>query len=252
MRLRRTLLTLGAAGLAVAGLMLAGIAAALAQDFGEFDRMLERYVNAGVVDYAAFASDPLFAELVERIAAADLEPFTERERLAFLLNAYNALVILSVVEGRKPDSLLGRWRFFKRHDVTVAGRQMSLHDLETAEILALGDPRAHFAMTCAAVSCPPLRREAYRARDLDEQLDDQAAGFVNSADHNRFDDEARRATVSKIFKWHRRDFGDDDAGVLRYLAFYVRDPSIAGALERGEYELNYMKYDWSLNEPAED
>ncbi|MEO0995885.1 MAG: DUF547 domain-containing protein [Pseudomonadota bacterium] len=247
MRPCRTLLTLGAAGLAAAGLMLAGIAAAVAADFGEFDRMLQRYVDADAVDYAAFASDSLFAEVVERIATADLEAFTGRERLAFLLNAYNALVIQSVVDGRRPDSLLGRWRFFKRHDVTIAGRQMSLHDLEKDEILTLGDPRAHFAMTCAAVSCPPLRDEAYRAADLDEQLDDQAAGFVNSADHNRFDDEARRATVSKIFKWHRHDFGDDDADILSFLAFYVRDPSIAGALERGEYELSYMKYDWSLN-----
>lgn len=219
-----------------------------AGELENYDAMLREFVQDGQIDYRGFASSEDFQIFLEEIANRDPNSLESLEdRIAFYINAYNALTIQSIVNGKSPANVLRRFSFFKRNKHVVAGESLSLFDLEHDKIIPLNEPRIHFAIVCASVACPPLRSEAYRAADLDDQLDDQAIGFINDRDKNAFDADKKLARVSKIFKWYRGEFETEESAIGDYLAFYHKDPDTAQALKAGEYNIKYQKYDWNLN-----
>ena len=167
------------------GIQLFAAAGALAQDLNdafhdEFDAVLRAHVSDGRVDYPAIARDARFGSYLERLAAIEVAPdLPLNERLAFWVNAYNALAIKGILDGGSPSSLLGRLSYFKRDQYRVGGREITLYDLERDVIIPLGDNRIHFAIVCASASCPPLLAEAYVPSKVDEQLEQQTVAFVN-------------------------------------------------------------------------
>lgn len=216
--------------------------------FLAFDKLLKTEVVDGQVNYPAFANNAGFQSYIREIERTRADSFTDNsERIAYLINAYNALTIDSILQGRSPASLLGRLRFFKTSKVRIGNEDISLYDLERDRILTEGEPRVHFALVCASASCPPLRSEAYRAEKLDSQLDDQARGFINDSSKNSFDKSAKRAKVSKIFKWYRSDFEEGQSDLGDYLSQYVADADLARALRDDRFKFKYNAYDWSLN-----
>ena len=105
------------------------------------------------------------------------------------------------------------------------------------------EPRVHFAINCAAKSCPPLLSEPYRAETLDAQLTRATADFLNQPANSRL--EGDRLWVSSIFKWFAEDFNKDVVGFyLKYAIGELKQKVEAG---RGRIEVKYMDYDWSLN-----
>ncbi len=138
---------------------------------------------------------------------------------------------------------------------------MTLDDIEHGSLRAKYDePRIHFALVCAAVSCPPLREEAYRGDRLDEQLDDQGRRFLNDPRHNRFEIERRQVHLSKIFDWYGEDFEQFATesgyerdrkvnGILSFVSRYLMD-RVADFLETAEYRVKFESYDWTLNDQA--
>ena len=103
--------------------------------------------------------------------------------------------------------------------VRAAGRTLTLDEVEHQVIRKeFHEPRIHFALVCAAVSCPPLRREAYTGGRLDEQLDAQARAFLASPERNRVDAASRTVFLSPVFGWYREDFGGTDEALGRLLA----------------------------------
>jgi hypothetical protein len=216
-------------------------------DWGPWDAILREHVRDGAVDYDGIAREPAFAEIVEAIAGAALEGRSPASVLAFYINAYNVLSVQGILRGHSPCTTLGRARFFGLDRYTVAGERLTLHKLEHQRIRPLGEPRIHFAIVCASVSCPPLRDEAYRPEQLDRQLDDNARRFLADPSKNRFDLEAGEAYLSKIFKWFAEDFETAAGSVSRYVADYVTDPEVARALREEGLEVRHLDYDWSLN-----
>jgi hypothetical protein len=174
---------------------------------------------------------------------------TREQRLAFLVNAYNARAIAAVVSGSRPDSRFGRWRFFRYTRHAVGGEEITLWDLQHERIRPLGDARIHFALACAAVSCPRLASHAYRPESIDEELEQAALVFVNDPERNRFDASAGEARLSRIFEWHEEDFVGAAGSIAAYVAPFVRDPEVAGGLAGGGYRVQYLEWDWSLNGP---
>jgi hypothetical protein len=111
------------------------------------------------------------------------------------------------------------------------------------------DFRIHFAVVCAAKSCPALRSEAYEGPKLDQQLDDQAMLFLSDNSKNRFDVATQKASISKIFDWYQKDFGKAKSELLLAISKYLPDQirkSIQSAPDN--WEIDYTNYDWSLNE----
>jgi hypothetical protein len=133
--------------------------------------------------------------------------------------------------------------------VRAGGRSLSLDDVEHEIIRKqFAEPRIHFALVCAALGCPPLRSEAYTARRLEDQLEDQARAFLlGSPDKNRVDAGAATVWASPILVWYKDDFGGNDAALGRFLARYWPEGAERDLLRSGRFRLRQTDYDWTLN-----
>jgi hypothetical protein len=212
-----------------------------------FDQVLRTHVRDGHVDYAAIQADEQFQAYIDYLETADPDSLATRdEKLAFWINAYNALAIKGVLDGLSTGSFLARVRFFSA-DYSLAGRQIDLYDLEHEIIIPFGEPRIHFAIVCASASCPKLISEAYLATTLDQQLERNTRAFTNNQSKNKFDEEHKAARISMIFDWFADDFEAHSKTVQQYLAQYIDDQDVANALRNDEYQIWYLGYDWARN-----
>ena len=214
-----------------------------------FDEILQNNVVDGNVNYNGIKNDPKFKEYLKL-----LEPTPhlngKNEELAFWINAYNALAIKGILDKRSPSTFFSRIDYFKNAKYKVGGIKINLYDLERDVIIPFGDPRIHFAINCASLSCPKLSNHAYQAEKLDSQLDKSTKDFINDPNHNKFNSKLNIANLSKIFDWFENDFSKHSGSVQKYVAQYVNDPKLAEALRNEEYSIQYLKYDWSLNGTA--
>jgi hypothetical protein len=238
-------------GALLGGLFMVSLVAASEPDWNEYDQLLKRYVlpgeRAGVqlnqVDYGGLASDPKFAKVIAELAAFPLENLANREeKLSFYINAYNALAINMVVSNLPLESIKDVGNVFKsvwkRPAGMLGGRSISLDTLEHDILRKMNEPRIHFAIVCASVSCPDLRTEAYVADRLDAQLDDQCRRFLNNPGKG-LRESNDGAQVSKIFKWFEQDF-ESAGGIGQFIRRYHPLPEAAEVHQT-------INYDWSLN-----
>ena len=108
------------------------------------------------------------------------------------------------------------------------------------------DPRIHYALVCASSSCPPI--EIYTAERLDQELDQAGKSFLKGGGLV-LDKEKKEVSLSRVFLWYGKDFGEREADVLSRLADFVYDGDEKEFLKRHAHELavSYRKYDWRLN-----
>jgi hypothetical protein len=247
---------------ALAGVFLllhAAPAAGQSFDHAPFDRLLRVHVSAeGLVDYDAFDRSPEFRAYKSALAGAEIAALPPAERLALWINAYNAYTIDLINKHGERRSIRNINRtlgFLKGKGpwsepiARVGGTTYTLDQIEHEIIRRrFREPRIHFALVCAAMGCPPLRREAYDAARLDAQLDEQARAFLlKSPVKNRVDPERSIAYLSPIFRWYLEDFGKGDRELLRYLAAFFPAGPQRELLERGDLQIEYTDYDWTLN-----
>ena len=228
-------------------LLLTPVSALAQLDQALWNSLLASAVSNGQVDYAKWRDNQRFDTLIDQVASTDTRTMVRDQELAFYINAYNILAARGILDGRSPDGIIGRYVYFKRDTYTVAGRSISLHQLEHEWIRPLNEPRIHFAIVCASQSCPILQSEAYTADRLEVQLEAAARGFINDPARNRFDPAMRQAELSSIFKWFEEDFEEASGSVQMYLAALVDDADVSALLARGEFSISYLQYDWSLN-----
>lgn len=167
---------------------------------------------------------------------------SDDDRLAFYINAYNALVIRRVLELMPIQSVddAGPLRaFFRERIHQVAGAQVSLHGFET-KIIRQYDPLFHLGLNCASVSCPPLRQEPYRGDILKRQLATATKAFLKNSDYNYFDKTSHTIYVSKIFDWYAADFGGAE-GVRKFLLRWGPPHWPKDA------KIRFLPYHWNLN-----
>jgi hypothetical protein len=229
------------------GLVPAG-ARADVPDYRAWDGILVRNVRNGFVDYDGIRADPAFPRFIAELGTATDADLPDRAaRLAFYINAYNALAIQGILNGDSPDSLLGRATFFKRRRYQVLGSGLTLDDIEKGRLAPLAEPRVHFAIVCASLGCPRLASRAWWPETIEVQLDAAARGFINDPTRNRYDPTRKLAFLSEIFDWYADDFATIRKPVVAYLAGYVRDPAVAADLAAGRYTVRFTPYDWNLN-----
>ena len=218
---------------------------ALALDVGPWDRVLREHARRDGVDYGALKEDPEAMADLDRFLAAVAE-MPEDEPLASWLNAYNAVVVKSVVDRYPLASVRDVPGFFDRARHRVGGRMRTLDDVEHRVIRArFPDARVHVALNCAARSCPPLHGRAFRQASLDATLDRLARGMVGSERHVRVRDGALE--VSQLFEWFGDDFRRDGGGsVLGWIRRYAAPGALSGLRE--EPTVRFIPYDWRLND----
>lgn len=228
-----------------------------------WDALLKKHIvvlqggKASQVRYAGFAADRAalraYLDSVSQVTEAQFGAWPKAERMAFLINAYNAFTVEKVLT-RYPDlksirdfgTVFGNpWKdkFF-----TLFGRESSLDQVEHEMLRKPGaydELRVHYAVNCASVGCPMLREEAYVAARLDAQLEEQAVRFLSDRSRNRF--AAGRLEVSKIFDWFKEDFGAREQYFAKYARLLADAPQAQKQVAEGRAALSFLDYDWSLN-----
>lgn len=221
-------------------------------DHALFDGLLRRHVDAdGWVDYAALRGEQrTLDEYLAALAAAPFDALGRDEKLALLLNAYNAFTLRLILDRWPLDSIMdiaAEQRWAERR-WTLGGRVLSLDDIEHAEIRPhFREPRIHFALVCAAIGCPKLRNEAYVASRLNAQLEEQMRYSHAHERWFRFDAAAGKVHVSMLYDWYREDFLTAEPSVVDFVARYsapLRSALVAGA----KPTLEFLPYDWALND----
>lgn len=216
--------------------------------------IVKKYVNeAGLVDYKGIKDhkNELQPYLDSLTANPPADNWTDNEKIAYWLNAYNAFTVKLIIDNYPLKSIkdLGPknqvifintpWdeKFFK-----IGNKTMTLNRIEHRILRKLfTEPRIHFALNCASMSCPKLRREAYEAKTLDAQLTEQAKEFLSDPARNKIT--AEQPQVSSIFKWYGKDMTKwSDKSLVAYINQYAPVQIKEGA------ELSFMDYDWSLND----
>jgi hypothetical protein len=221
-------------------------------------KTLKAYVKDALVDYTALKAnrqdlDRYLGE-VAAVAEPDFKQWSEQQRLAFLINAYNAYTLQLIIDHYPVKSIkdIGGWVKgpWDQPVVRLFGRALTLNDLEHKILrVEYAEPRIHVALVCAARGCPPLRSEAYVADRLDAQLDDQARQFLATANKNRVDAGERVFYLSPLFKWYGADFEKKSGSVLAALKPYWPKEA-AAALAKDGFKIRYTDYDWALNQTS--
>lgn len=219
-----------------------------------FNKLLKEHVDAkGMVDYKGFAKDKAelksYLDLLSKNAPAD--SWSKDDQLAYWINAYNAFTIQLILDHYPVKSIkdIGAkvkipfvntpWdvKFIK-----IGGETYDLNNLEHGIIRKKFDePRIHFALVCAAKSCPRLRNEAFEGSRLDAQLDDQGSDFLNNPAKNSIT--AKQASLSKILDWYGGDFKKKKDMSIKDVVNKFSKTKITD-----DTKISYQTYDWALNE----
>jgi len=229
-------------------------------DHSAWDRLLQKYVDKdGMVDYAAWkASDADRAALKDYLAtlsAADPAAETSKSgKLAFWINAYNALTVFGILKEYPTSSIRNHTAKLVGYNIwddlllPVGNRNYSLNQIEHDILRKLGEPRIHFAIVCAALGCPRLLNEAYTPERLEDQLGANTRDFFAREKNFQADVANRRVRVSAILDWFGEDFAPTPQKALAGLAQYMPDEATRKLIAGEDFSVSFLKYDWSLNE----
>jgi len=227
-------------------------------DFRIWDELLQRYVDdLGRVNYRRWKAEEadVLRVWLESLSDVDLADFTDADaRLALWLNAYNAIAISQVLEvypiaSIRPKVLgIPNWLsfldFFTRSNSIIGGKKYSLNQIEHGILRPeFAEPRIHFALVCASVGCPLLRRGAYFPESVRTQLEADASRFIHNPDKVRYDAEKKTLYLSKIFKWYEEDFVKAAGSVAEYVGGYLGPEAAVG----DGWAIVFLPYDWNLN-----
>jgi len=219
-------------------------------DHSTWDRLLGTYVDRqGRVAYRRWKASVADREALKRYLldlAAASPPAEGDERGASLVNAYNALTVSWVLENFPTDSIRSLPDSFTAPRRTIGGEKVSLDAIEKAALLPQFGYRIHAVVSCASRSCPPLGDDALTAQDLDAALDAGMRRWLAREDLNRFLPEQEKVKISEVFRWYEKDF-ERAGGIPEVLAKYA-PPRYRDFLAKGDYEIDYLDYDWGLND----
>ncbi|USO02647.1 MAG: DUF547 domain-containing protein [Alphaproteobacteria bacterium] len=229
-------------------------------DHDSFNMFLQKYTvilrdGRSVVKYKdakhTKAARDLLNDYINYLKSIPIAHYNKREQLAFWINLYNALTILLVLDHYPVKSIqdinIGFLSFFgpwKQKLIKISGVELSLYDIENNILRTFWkDARIHYALNCASYSCPNLRNQAYKGKDIDLILDRVASLYINHRRGVAVDADNGYLRASKIYKWYSGDF---EPSVLEHLKKYAR-PDLKEALEHRNWIDGY-DYDWRLND----
>ena len=218
-----------------------------------WDQLVKAHVKpSGLVDYKGFIKDKAKLEQYLKLIsenAPDRKTWSKNQQLAYWINAYNAFTVKLIVDNYPTQSIrdLGpklkiplikdvwHYKFFK-----IGGVESSLDEIEHSILRKeFDEPRIHFAINCASVSCPPLLNEAFMAEKLESQLQKVAVAFINDPTRNKITPE--KVQISAIFSWFQGDF-TKKGSLIDFLNQYAKVKIKSNA------KVSHLDYNWNLNE----
>lgn len=207
-------------------------------------------VNYKKLQHDSRSLDAYISELAA-VTKKDYDSWSEDQKLAALINGYNAWTLKLVVKHYPVSSIKKIGSFYsspwRQEFITWLGEKVSLNHIEHDLIREkFKEPRIHFALVCAAMSCPSLQERPYLPQTLDAQLKKAASEFLGDKSKNTFEASKEDVIfkVSSIFNWFSGDFGSSDE-LKSYLASLM---GVTEEIKGKDVSLRYFDYDWSLNE----
>jgi len=214
--------------------------------------VLAKVTHGARVDYAEVAKHrAVLDDYLAGVDKVDLRKANDKQKLAFYINAYNVSVLTQVLDrvlGKGPKgadlpgvlAVPGKPGFFDSKSVRVSGEHLSLNELESKG-RALGDPRIHFAVNCASVSCPALLNRPWVVATLDKDLEE--ATRRHFATTEGLETQEGKVQTTQLLNWYAKDFGGKE-GARRFLEKYAPAGARA-AIQRGID--GFLTYNWALN-----
>ena len=208
----------------------------------------------GGVDYSWLQKHPDelngYLRLTGSVPRTQYQGWTKPERMAFLVNSYNASTLKLMADHYPVSSIKdigGITSVWDLKVVSLFGQKITLSHLEHEMIRKeFRSPSVHFALVCGSKGCPALRKEPYTPKSLEEQFNQQAKSFLGDQEKNRVDLKKRTVYLSPIFKWYKKDFGKSDEEILKYVADHFSEAE-KNAIKSGGFTISYTEYDWGVN-----
>jgi hypothetical protein len=223
----------------------------------EFSEILKKYTSNGFVDYKRLKEEPsrlkAYLASLSTVSEDQFGSFTTQEQIAFLINLYNSATLQLIIDHYPIKTIrdIGWFWFYKgpwhQDFIFLFGELTNLNHIEH-ELLRRNytEPRIHFALVCAAQSCPQLRHEPYTAEKLDKQLNEQAFRFLNNSGKNFIEYKKKVIFLSYIFSWFEEDFTKEADSLKSYVTPFLDYEGNKDELK--EYRVKFLKYNWKLND----
>lgn len=209
---------------------------------GVYPKILSSYVSSsGKVNYAQIKvnAEMLGQAITHYQENTPKSGWSTNQKLAYWINAYNLFTIKLIIDNYPVKSIkdIAGGKPWDKKFIQLDGKLLSLNDIENGIIRKdFNEPRIHFAVNCASISCPKLLNQEYTASNLNTQLEKQAKRYINDKNENSYT--ANSARLSNIFDWYKGDF---DGGVIPFLNKYLETPLPENA------KITYQEYNWNLN-----
>ncbi|CAH8285069.1 uncharacterized protein DUF547 [Mariniflexile fucanivorans] len=207
-----------------------------------WNTLLQKHVSTdGHVNYKTFKSDnKALGNYIKSLGAHTPQDYwTKEENLAYWINAYNALTIDLILRNYPIKSIKDIKNPWGQKLWQLGDTWYNLSDIEHEILRKMDEPRIHFAIVCASVSCPKLSNEAYSSKNLNHQLTKATKDFLSDSSRNFISKDTLE--LSKIFQWFSKDF-KQNGDLIDFLNLYTNFQISAKA------KLNYKDYNWNLNE----
>jgi|TARA_R110000737_G_scaffold353439_1_gene405370 hypothetical protein len=209
---------------------------------GVYQAILSSYVSSsGKVNYASIKTN---SEMLDQAIHHYQEntpksSWSSYQKLAYWINAYNLFTIKLIIDNYPVSSIknIAGGKPWDKKFIQLDEKTMSLNDIENGIIRKqFNEPRIHFAVNCASISCPKLLNKEYTSSNLNSLLESQAKRYINDKNENTFT--SNSASISNIFDWYKGDF---NGGVIPFLNKYLSTPLPSDA------KITYQDYNWNLN-----
>ena len=199
-------------------------------------------LSSRLVNYKKWGNDSKHEKIISYIRNKKIIDLSKKEKLAYWINTYNLLTIDLIIKTGETESIKNQGSLFKnvwkKNKWLINKKFITLHEIEHEILRKFGDPRIHFAINCASLSCPDLHNEPFDAEKIDRQLDDVTYNFLKNNSKGLILKDGQ-FFFSKIFKWFPHDFGGKKK-IKQFITNYV--PEIKNKKFSG-----YIEYNWTLN-----
>lgn len=195
----------------------------------------------GRVNYVAIKLNPSELDKYLKLISETYpdETWNKNEVLAFWINAYNAFTIKLIVDNYPLKSIKDLQKPWNKKFIRIGSNTMTLNDIEHSILRKMNDPRIHFAIVCASISCPKLQNEAYSASNIELQLKNASREFLSDTFKNTIG--INNLELSKIFQWYSKDF-KQNSSLIEFLNQYTTIEISENA------KIKFKDYNWNLNE----
>ncbi|WP_271783620.1 DUF547 domain-containing protein [Aquimarina algiphila] len=204
--------------------------------------LLQKHVSAkGIVDYKGFKQDKSKLRTYLNILSENMpkESWNKSDKLAYWINAYNAFTVKLIIDNYPLKSIKDIENPWELRFIKLGAKWYTLNDIEHRILRKMKDPRIHFGINCASLSCPRLSNKSFTAQNVDQELEKLTTSFINDTKHNTIS--ANTIKLSKIFLWFGKDFKTKGT-LIQFLNVYSKTKINEKAKK------SYRVYDWNLNE----